>query len=78
MPVVSALKNCYIQSLLEVLTDFLNCFWIQMAASLLKPPNGGFRSETAVTQRFRKCIGQNLTAINLTDVPQRMQVPVRV
>jgi hypothetical protein len=25
------------------------CFWIQMAVSLLKPPNGGFRSETAVT-----------------------------
>jgi hypothetical protein len=31
---------------LEAPTDFLNHFWIQVTASLLKPPNGGFRSET--------------------------------
>jgi hypothetical protein len=24
----------------EVLTGFKNCFWVQMAVSLLKPPNG--------------------------------------
>jgi hypothetical protein len=27
----------------------LNHFWIQVAVSLLKPPHGGFRSETAAT-----------------------------
>ena len=36
-PVVSALKNYYIQSFLEVLTDFFNHYWIQMTVSLLKP-----------------------------------------
>jgi hypothetical protein len=35
-------------------TDFKNHFWIQMAVLLLKPPNGVFRSETAVTRRFWK------------------------
>jgi hypothetical protein len=29
--------------------DFLNNFWIQVAVSILNPPGGGFRSETAVT-----------------------------
>jgi hypothetical protein len=33
----------------EVPAGILNRFWIQVAVSLLKPPNGGFRSETAVT-----------------------------
>jgi hypothetical protein len=37
----------------EVPTDILNRFWIQVAVSLLKPPYsamyGGFRIETAVT-----------------------------
>jgi hypothetical protein len=33
----------------EVPTDILNHFWIQVAVSILKPPHGGFRSETAVT-----------------------------
>jgi hypothetical protein len=28
-------------------TGFLNHFWTQIAVSLLKPPNGGFRIETA-------------------------------
>ena len=38
------------------------------------------RSETAVSRRFRKWNGQNLTAICLTDinVPQWTQVSVRV
>ena len=29
-PVVSALENYYVQSFLEVPTDFLNHFWIQV------------------------------------------------
>jgi hypothetical protein len=53
-PIVSALKNYYIWSFLEVPTDFLKCFWIQVAVLLLKLPHGGFRSETAVTKPFRK------------------------
>jgi hypothetical protein len=41
------LKNYHAQGFLEVPADFQNYFfWIQMAASLLKPPNGGFGSET--------------------------------
>ena len=32
--------------------------WIQMTVSLLKLPNSGFRSETAVTRRFQKRNGQ--------------------
>jgi hypothetical protein len=47
-PVVSALENYYIQSLLEVPADICNHLWIQVAVSLLKMPHGGFRSETAV------------------------------
>jgi hypothetical protein len=47
-PAVSALKNYYRWSFLEVPTDILNHFWIQVAVSILKPPHGGFRSETAV------------------------------
>jgi hypothetical protein len=46
-PIVSALKKT--KSFLEVPTDILNHFWIQVADSLLKPPHGSFRSETAVT-----------------------------
>jgi hypothetical protein len=53
-PVVSAWKNYYIWSFLEVPTDFLKYIWVQVAASLLKPPHGGFRSETAVTKPFWK------------------------
>jgi hypothetical protein len=48
-PIVSALKNYYISSFLEVPTGILNHFWVQVAVSLLKLPCGGFRSETAVT-----------------------------
>jgi hypothetical protein len=33
---------------------FFKYFWIQVAVLLLKPPHGGFRSETAVTKPFRK------------------------
>jgi hypothetical protein len=53
-PIVSALKNYCTQSFLEVQTDFFKCFWIQVAVSLLKPPHGGFRIETAVAKPFRK------------------------
>jgi hypothetical protein len=55
-PIVPALKNYYtgIWSFLEVPTDFLNHFWIQVVVSLPKLPNGGFGSETAVTRRFWK------------------------
>jgi hypothetical protein len=68
-PVVSALKDYYTQSFLEALTDFKNHFWIQMAVSEAKRPlHGGFGSETA----------KKLTAIYLTGIPQRAQVPVRV
>jgi hypothetical protein len=49
-PIVSALKNYYRLGFLEVPTDILNHFWIQVAVSHLKPPHGGFRSETAVTK----------------------------
>jgi hypothetical protein len=48
-PVVSALKNYYVWSFLDVSTDILNHFWIQVALSLLKQTHGGFRIETAVT-----------------------------
>jgi hypothetical protein len=37
---------------------FFNYFWIQMAVSVLKTPNDGFRSKTAVTRPFRKWNGQ--------------------
>ena len=47
-------KNYYTYSFLEAPTDFFKCFWIQVVVSLLKPPHGGFRSETAVTKPFRK------------------------
>jgi hypothetical protein len=56
-PIVTALKFFYIGRLLEVPTGFLvlNHFWIQVAVSLLKPPHGGFssNSETAVITRNR-------------------------
>jgi hypothetical protein len=32
------------------MADFFNNFWIQVAVSLLKPPHGGLRNETAVAQ----------------------------
>jgi hypothetical protein len=57
---------------------FLDHFRIQVAVSLLKTPSIDFRGEAAVTWPFRKWNGQNLTAIFLTGVPQRTQVPVRV
>jgi hypothetical protein len=47
--IASALKNYYIESFLEVPTDILNHFWIQVAVSIMKPPHGGFRSEKAGT-----------------------------
>ena len=37
-PVVSALKNYYIQSFLEAPADFLNHLWIQVAVSEVKRP----------------------------------------
>jgi hypothetical protein len=53
-------------------TEFLNHFWIQMPdAAVLevkRPLHGGFTSETA----------KQLTAIYLTDIPQRTQFSVRV
>jgi len=39
-PVVSALKNCYVRGFLEVLSDILYHFWIQVAVLPLKPPRG--------------------------------------
>ena len=50
------------------------------AVLLLKPPNGGFRIETAVTVhgRFGSETDKILTAIYVTDIPQRTQVSVRV
>ena len=48
-PIVSALNNYYTERFLEVPKGILNNFWIQIAVSFLKPPHGGFRSETAVT-----------------------------
>jgi hypothetical protein len=49
--VAFALKNYYTQGFLEVPADILNHFWIQIqvVVSLLKPPHGGFKIETAVT-----------------------------
>jgi hypothetical protein len=37
-PIISALKNYYIYSFLEVPADILNHFWIQVAVSLVKRP----------------------------------------
>jgi hypothetical protein len=46
-PIVSALKNYYRWNLLEVPTDFLNHFWIQVTVSEVKQPlHGRFGSET--------------------------------
>jgi hypothetical protein len=42
-PVVSALKNCYMSSFLEVPSDILYHFWIQVADLPLKPPRGRFQ-----------------------------------
>jgi hypothetical protein len=53
-PIVSALKNYFRWSFLEVPKDVLNHFWIQVTVLLLKPPHGGLGSETAVTKPFRK------------------------
>jgi hypothetical protein len=38
-----------LSSFLEVPTDILNHFWIHVVVSILKPPQGVFRIETAVT-----------------------------
>ena len=43
-PVVSALKNCYMSSFLEVPSDILYHFWIQVADLPLKPPRGRFQN----------------------------------
>jgi hypothetical protein len=51
-PIASALKKYYVRSFLGFPTDFLNHFRIQVAVSLLKPPHGGFRSETPLRNRF--------------------------
>jgi hypothetical protein len=46
-PVVSALKNYYIQSFLEVPTGFFKYFWIQVAVSEVKRPlRNRFGTET--------------------------------
>ena len=46
-PVVSALKNYYIQSFLEIPTGVLNHFWIQVAVLEVKRPlRNRFGSET--------------------------------
>ena len=42
-PVVSALKNCYVRGFLEVPSDILYHFWIQVADLPLKPPRGRFQ-----------------------------------
>jgi hypothetical protein len=42
--------------------DFKNHFWIQMTVPLLKPPNGVFRSEMAVSG-FGSETAKKLTAI---------------
>jgi hypothetical protein len=47
--------TCRALYFIEVPTDSLNHFWAQVAVSLLTPPHGGFRSETAVTAR--RCFG---------------------
>jgi hypothetical protein len=41
-PVVSALNNCYMRGFLEVPSDILHHFWIQVAVLPLKPPRGRF------------------------------------
>jgi hypothetical protein len=48
---------------LEVPTDILNRFWIQVAVLLPKPPHGGFRSETVVTQQFQKRNGYKFITV---------------
>jgi hypothetical protein len=53
-PVVSASKNHYMQRFLEASADSFTALLVQVAVSILKPPHGGFRSETAVAQLFRK------------------------
>jgi hypothetical protein len=45
MPIVSALKNYYIYSFLEVPADILNHFW-------LLGPGGRFASETAARRNY--------------------------
>jgi hypothetical protein len=44
---------------------------IQVAISILKPPHGGFRSETAVALPFRKWNGNgtNLKRVCVTAIP---------
>jgi hypothetical protein len=65
-PVVSALKNYYIESFLEVPTDFLKYFWIQVAVSEVK---------TVVTKPFRKCNGYKfITAICNSHSPMEKSV----
>jgi hypothetical protein len=61
-PIVSALKHYYRQNFLEVPADFFT------TSEEKRPLHGGFGSET----------DKNLTAIYVTDIPQRTQVSVRV
>jgi hypothetical protein len=81
-PIVSALKNYYISSFLEAPAGILKNFWIQVVVLLLKPPHGGFRSETAVTKPFRNWNGYKfITAIlcnghSPTDTSSRSGVTV--
>jgi hypothetical protein len=48
-PIVSALKNYYIESYLEVPTDILNQFWIQVVVSEAKRPLRNRFGSEAVT-----------------------------
>jgi hypothetical protein len=49
--------------ILKVPADILNRFWIQGVVSLLKPPHGGFRSETAVSLLFQKRSGNKFIKV---------------
>ena len=55
-PVVSALKNCYVRGFLEVPSDILYHFWIQVAV---------FASETAEVKRSLCDRSKIETVINL-------------
>ena len=52
-PVVSALKKLLYVELSRSPSGYLNRFWIQVAVSLMKPPQSGFGSETALAVRSR-------------------------
>jgi hypothetical protein len=73
MPVVSALKNCYVWGFLEVPADILDHCWIQVAASILKPPH-----ETAATASKVKQLQIYNGHVHATAILQRTQLSVRV